>query len=78
MANKPKEFEFEVRLASTLCSTVETVKISTIQDLYNLAIKYGGQGGSWGEKEIQDLVIQFTNVQGEEQQSIIVYDDYLE
>ena len=79
MANKPKEFEFKVRLASTLHSTVETVKISTIQDLYNLAIKYGGDGSdNFWNREIQDLVIQFVNNEGEPEPVITVYDDYLE
>lgn len=75
---KPKEFTFKVRRSSSYSTIIETVKISTIQELYMLAIKYGGQGGDWSEKEIQDLVIQFINNEGEPDPIITIYDDWLE
>ena len=79
MANKPKEFTFKVREASSCGVTIETVKISTIQELYMLAVKYGGDGSDNGwKREIQDLVIQFINNEGEPDPVITIYDDWLE
>lgn len=76
-----QEFMFDVKRASSLIlkpEDKETVYLSTIHDLYMLAIKYGGQGGEWSEKEISDLVIKFTDNEGHADQRIIIYDDYLE
>ena len=76
---KPKEFTFKVRSSSCYSMIIETVKISTIQELYMLAIKYGGDGSdNFWNREIQDLVIQFTNNEGEPDPIITIYDDYLE
>ena len=74
-----RSFVFNVDCAAIQGEAMETVAIRTIQELYLLAIKHGGTGGQhWNDKEIPDIVVQFTDEEGKTDQWLTIYDDYLE